>query len=173
MNFDFTNYMRGIATKLKDIQHVEGDKKNCRFYKIQEIEGWASVIQSIQDLNKINILVEDNAEGRLTYGNSIHDVQVCTFFIVQKVKILDADDRERIKDDCKRIMIKILSKIYKDHLADNQKAMHLRTGLANVDFDSWQYDTFGPVFDHYYGIQVVFSVTNGLNVKFNQDDWIE
>lgn len=172
MNFDFTAYMRQIATKLKEIQHVEGDVKKTRFYRVASLDTLDEMLQKINEAGRFNILVEDNAEGALVQGNALHDKQICSFFVFQKADLNNAADRERVKKECKTVMIKILSKIYADHLTDNNQPATNQIGLRNADFNSWQYNSFGPVLNNYYGVHTAFSVLNSINVKYNPNDWI-
>jgi len=171
-SFDFTSYARNIATNLKDIQHVEGDTKKTRFYRVASLDKLDEVLQRITEFKNFNILVEDNEEGNMVHGNALNDKQICSFFIVQKAKINDAADRERVIKECKAVMLKILAKVYADHITDSGNDINHQIGLRNVDFNSWQYNTFGPVIDNYYGVHTAFFVLNPISVKLNPDDWI-
>jgi hypothetical protein len=168
-NFDFTGYMRNIAINLKDIGHIEDDDSNKRFYRISGLDKMQEVVDNFSNLPQFVMIIEDNAEGGMVNNNGLFDKTLCSFFLMKKAELNDADDREDIKNDCISAMRKILSRIRRDYYSDNVGDTDL--GIRNVDFNSWQYSTFGPILNTCYGIHIVFTTGNSINTEYDGADW--
>lgn len=168
---DFTAYMETLATSLKDVAHVPGDKKNKRFYTVSDYQSLEDLIKSFTTVSGINIVAEDNAEGIYgeTKGQYVYDDMNCSFFVIKSASQLDSDNRKAVKDECKAVMQKILSKIRRDHLTDAEGSTNI--GLRNLDINSIHYFTFGPVLNNSYGVHCTFVVQQNGNIKYNPEDW--
>jgi hypothetical protein len=170
-DFDFTGYMRDVAINLKDIGHIENDDANKRFYRVSSLTAIEEIITSLSILNEFVLVVEDNAEGGLMDANSIMDRQICSWFLLKKVELNDAEAREQAKKQCKATMIKILKRLRRDYISDNKGETNI--GLRNAEFDRWTYTTFGPILDNCIGIHVAFTNPNTLNTVYDGNDWLD
>lgn len=168
---DFTAYMEALATSLKDVAHVPGDNKNKHYYTVSDYQSLEGLIKSFTSVSGTNIVAEDNAEGMYgeTNGQYVYDNMNCSFFVIKTAKQLDAADRKAVKDECKAVMQKILSKIRRDHLTDAEGSTNI--GLRNLDMGSIHYFTFGPVLNNSYGVHCTFIVQQSGDVKYNSEDW--
>lgn len=168
---DFTAYMETLATSLKDVGHVPGDKKQKRFYRVSSLQALEELITGLTNINEINIVVEDNREGDFleTKGQYVQDDMLCSFLIIKRVKLLDMSERNQVLDDCEAVYRKILAKIRYDHLTD--QAMETNTGLRDFDINSIHYFTFGPVLNNSFGLHCSFRVGQNADIKYNSEDW--
>jgi hypothetical protein len=161
--------MRNIAINSVDIGHIEGDEDNNRFFRVASIMTVDEIINNLSIMKEFSLVVEDNAEGGLIDNNSIMDKPIHTFFLLKKVEQDNADDREAAKQQCKSVMFKILSRMRRDWISDNEGKTEI--GVRNIEFGQWTYQTFGPILNNCIGISVSFIAPNSVNTAYNGNDW--
>lgn len=171
--FNFTAYMLDIAIKSKDIVHIENDPANKRFFRTSSVINLEEVIEQLPRFKGYVLVIEDNCEGNYSSNNTVTflDNQVCSFFILRKADLLNAEDRGDELRTAETMMRKIISRMRRDWINDNNLKSDL--GLRNVDFGTVSYFSFGPVLDNCYGVHCSFINPTLQNYAFNANDWIE
>jgi hypothetical protein len=163
--------MRNIAINCKDIAHIKDDDSNRRFYRISSLFALEEIINNISSMDEFVLFVEDTEEGGLAFANSLFDKKICSWGLLKKVGVNDADSREEAKKAMKATMLKIIARIRRDFMSDNAGETDL--GIRNIEFDRWTYSTFGPVLDNCIGLSVAFLTSNPLTEAYNGDDWAD
>jgi hypothetical protein len=170
--FNFTGYIHDIATKLKDVAHVDNDSARQRFYRVSSIQALEEFIQTLPEFKGFALAVEDNEEGNylLNGAGTLFDDQHCGFFLLTKAKLMNAEDRGDKIREAELVMRKILSKIRKDYHTDNQLKSDI--GLKTLDWNTVHYFSFGPVLDNCYGVYCNFILPTIQNFIYNEGDWL-
>ncbi len=169
MEFNFTEYMRDIAIKLKDIAHTAETKK---FHRISSIAKLEELLSSSSNAGYPALIVVDNREGRYLDRNSdnLLDSRYYSFYVIKNVANQDIAGREAAIKECETIIKKILGKFFND-MANDNRGIQPQTGLRNLNRDSITYYTIGPIGDNCFGIQVTFTMLQPTGIKYNADDW--
>ena len=169
--FNFVDYFKNIAEKLKEIKHTTARPAFGRVSSVSQMEEF---LMNQYKTAETVLLVQDDFTGR--FDNSVNlenllDNRFCVFFILKKVKSNDYDDRQAKVKVCKAILHKIFSKLLKDKKEDYNGSN--TNGLADLDIGSPVYDTIGPIGDGFQGISVNFTLKETLIDKlvYNADDW--
>lgn len=168
---NLTPYLKDIAIKLKDIGHIDNDPANKHFYLVSSTSNLKDIVENITILGGLNMVVEDNLEGRLRQNESSHmfDVPYCSFFLLKKAKILDMESRSQVLTELDAAITKILSKMRLDYYTDYEETTN--HGLRNIDWNSCSYFTFGPVLDGWFGLHFSFVLLHPVKFKYDADDW--
>jgi hypothetical protein len=171
--FNFTAYMLDIAIKSKDVAHVESDQENKRFFRSSSVTNLEEIIEQLPRFKGYAIVVEDNCEGSYSSNNTVTflDRQICSFFLLRKAELLNAEDRGDELRASESVMRKIIARMRRDWMNDNNLKSDI--GLRNVDFGTISYFSFGPVLDNCYGVHCSFVNPTLQDTKFNPDDWTD
>lgn len=175
MEYDHITYMRGIATTLKSVQHVEGDETKKHFFRVSSVASMDELMQNLSGVSGFNLIVENIRMGRLIDNTSenILDNQSNVFMLLKQANNTDSDSVEQTKKDCEAEAWKILAKMRLDRRNDH-KGDVAKTGLRNMDFSTVYYQTVGPICDNMYGFMVTFNIAPPAAAKllFNANYWI-
>lgn len=168
--FDFITYMENVAVKLKDIEHTTATP---RYHKISSIAELEQLLQASVETEGIQLLVLDNKEGRLIDNDAagLFDDKYFIFYLLQNITVSDMEERSTTLESLKATGKKILSKMFKDMLADGELPHANRIGLYDLDRDSIRYLTIGPLGDNYHGIQFSFTVADTFSYAYDSNDW--
>lgn len=170
--FNHITYLRDIATKLVAIQHTEDLP---RFHRVTGIGSLEELIINMGHTTGYQLVVEDNLNGRFTNNQSQNwlNNQLFAFYVLKQTTEADPADMETVKAGCLTIAKQILSKLKKDHLADHRVPLDLSVNnLCNLDTSSIRYSGIGPLGDHYYGIQIFFTVVDPSGIVYNESEWL-
>ena len=175
MDYNHVEYMRNIATRLKSIQHVEGDETQKHFFRVSSITNMEELIQNITGLSGYALVVEDMRMGRFIDNDSenLLDNQSNVFMLLKQADIVDAESRQKAISDCETECMKIIAKMFSDWRDDNRPKT-IKTGLKNLDRNSFYYQTVGPVADNFYGVMYTFNIAPPLASKivYDENDWL-
>ena len=172
MTFDIISYMEDVARRLKSIGHDPENKKS-HFFKCSGITALEELMEKLTHAEYPALCVVDNPEGRLIdqTSSNLLDNQYYYFFVIDKAKINDANDRKATIDRCKVIYKKILSKMFRDQLAEQRERLQGGTGLRNLNRGDISYKAIGPLGDSCYGMWASFTLLNTTGIVYNEDDW--
>lgn len=172
MAFEFVTYMKTIATKLKEIKHVDGDDEQKRFYRCTSLSEMEELLQNLTVVKFPALIVHDTLEGSLldNDGSGFFDDQNYYFYVINNIAILDFDAKEKAVKDCKAIMRKIISKMRHDRNQDYRNTA-TKTGLKFLDTKSFTYFSVGPIGDNCFGIYCSFSMLEPDSINYNENDW--
>jgi hypothetical protein len=170
---NFTQYLHDLAVKAKYIGHIDDDPDNRRFFCASSINNLEEIIQNLPEFKGFALAVEDNQEGNYNMNGSatLFDKQLCGFFILSKANNLDAIDRGVKIRSCEAILRKVIAYIKKDYFTDNANKTNI--GLRNIDWDSLNYFSFGPVLDNCYGVFCAFVNPTVQNTVYDTNDYNE
>jgi hypothetical protein len=166
--FNFIEYFLDIAETLSDINHTESQP---RFHRVSGIASIEELMTNMGHTTGYQLLVEDNYVGR--FANNLSEnwlnYRLYAFYVLKIADPGDADDLEGVKSGCIDVARKIIAKIKYDHLTDHRAQTD--HGLRNLDNSGIRYQSVGPLGDHYYGIQVTFSLLEPANLVYNPSDY--
>jgi hypothetical protein len=167
--FDFVSYMRTVATQLKEIQHSE---EKCAFHRVTNLASLEELLANGNFIEDYQMIVEDVMEGNFdTNGNTLIDNPTFRFYIVKQAANDDFDSKEECKRNCKVVAKKIISRLFHDNFED-KKFPAVPVGLANLQRESFQYFSIGPIMDNMWGVEVSFSLLEGAGISYDENDWI-
>jgi hypothetical protein len=169
MAFDFVTYMKDVATRLKEIQHTE---KAPRFFRVGGLSTLEELLLKATTAKDMILCVENNYEGKIGENqSSILDNMYHTFYIAKYAPVNDIDKIEQSKEDSKKALVKIWSKMFHDKLVDQQGGPKL--GLRNLDKPSIYYRPIGPIGNGFYGMLCIFTNSEKPGAIYNEEDWLE
>lgn len=164
--FNFIEYMRDCAIRLKDIQHSDNSP---RFFRISGIRQLEELLSSLPDASTPALMVENNTDGRvgdLSQSDNFLDIPYHVFYIIAKATFNDHDSIQNAKINTKEIGFKILGRM----LSDRRNRLH---GLIMVDMKSISYQTVGPIGDHCFGTMFSFNIANLAGLAYDKNEWLE
>jgi hypothetical protein len=171
--FDFDTYMLQAATELNEIAHVPGNEKMQRFFRASSTVNVEGVLQNLSanTSNSMSMVVEVNDEGRLVESRSGATFyrQVFAFYLLKKCDINNITSRAIVKNQLFMAYHKILSRYRRDYKTDQE--LKTQYGLFTLDFNSFSYFTFGPVFDNMLGLHCSFYLETHVSLSYNPDNW--
>jgi len=168
MAFDYIDYMRDVAERLKEIQHSEAEK---RFHRISGIFGLEEMLSNIINMEGFQVMVNDTLEGRfISTDSALIDNPSFIFYVIHDLETNDFDTREITLGLCREIIKKIISKIYHDKETDSRN--QTTYGLNYFRPETLRYTTVGPFGSKFYGIQVTFNIFEKGYVVYSDNDWI-
>ena len=163
MSFDFVNYMKNIATSLKELLDTEEHK---HFNRITSLLGLEEFLSNSHIVEGYQLLVLDKINGRLadnSNSDNLLDRRLFTFYIFKNVQHYNFDQHQTAIQGCLSVAKKIESKMLKDK-------RDAANGLQYLD-RSFYYDTIGPFAQGWHGIMINFSVLDNAGIIYNPDDW--
>lgn len=168
MPFQLIPYMRQVATDLKEISHSDN---NVRFYRISGIEALEEVFTNVLTAGTPSIAAMENVSGRLldNHSDKNDDQQFFAFFIMGRAPFMDHDERERVKTELKQILIRIMSRMKRDHESDYE--LETSYGLRNFDINTVNYSFLPPLIDGVIALKVVFTLRDFLDLTYNPAHW--
>ncbi len=166
--FDFNAYMKDIAERLIYIQHTDDLP---RFHRVSGIASLEELMVNLGHTTGYQLMIEDNYNGRFSDNASQNwlNYRQYSFYILKQSNASDPDDMETIKAGCFTVVKKAISKIKMDRLSDHRAITNF--GLRNLDTENIRYMSIGPLGDHYYGIQVYFTLVDPAGMIYDTDDW--
>jgi hypothetical protein len=114
------------------------------------------------------IMAENNQNGNLTdrtRSDNFVDIPYFQFAVIGKSEFNDHDAVEALKEQCKAIGLKIVSRMIRDKRL-------MVNGLTFLDTSSISYLTFGPIADHVYGVSFSFTVPDQADITYSSSDWL-
>jgi hypothetical protein len=169
--FDFEDYMHSIARELASIGHIDNNEAGKRFYRVSSTSNIEEILQNIPNISGLNLAVEDNSDGSLIETGSafIYNRQICSYFLLKKADINDMDARNKVKAELEEANMDIVSRIRRDYNSDH--AFETEIGLRNIEWNSFAFFTFGPVFDGLLGLHCMFTLLHPVKLTYNADKW--
>lgn len=163
--YNHTEYMKAIATNLKDIGHSSNHKAFAIASTINLFEG---LNENLNSIHLPALVVIDDLSSRLTDNDSdnLLDIPFYQFVIIHKAKVNDAASQQEGRRMAKAIAKKVLSRMF----LDKRKSIN---GLTNIDRNNIMFDTVGPVGDGACGCLVSFSITEEAKIVYTKEDWID
>lgn len=171
--FEFVNYMKEVATRLKSIGHTDD---NPHFFKVASLFHLDQLFENLNSAGFPALCVVDAPEGRLIDNESSNllDLQYYYFFVINKAEIDNASSREAAITSSLMIVKQILSKMFRDKMAEQRNPFYANAaGLKNLNRDNVSYRAVGPIADNCHGMWCSFTLTSGSDFKYNSDDWNE
>jgi hypothetical protein len=162
--FDFIAYMLLCAEQLKEIGHSESEK---RFFRITGLTQLEELIFNLSEASYPAVMVENNQNGNLTDkcpSDNVVDIPYYSFMIIDKAEFNNHDLVESVKENCKALGLKIISRLIRDK-------RNMQNGLVFLDVSSISYSTFGPIGDNTYGVSFSFTVPWQADITYDPDDW--
>lgn len=156
-------YFKNIATKLKDLAHTE---EKPTFYYIKNIIDMSAITSKISTFNEGPILLLENHEGGIGSTNGDNDFEKIfgAFTILIPATSNDEDeDFKTLFGIVHSIAIKIFSKLQNDSIE----------GILDYFSFEFNYMKVGPVSDNRYGRRYEFSIGKSIEIKFDNDDWLD
>jgi len=171
MAFNFLPYMETVAKELLAVGHLVNGKK--RFFRVGGISSLEELLQGISKADFPAVCAVDQPEGRLLDRDSSNPLMLNYhyFFVLQHAASLDAGSRSSAILECSGIAGKILSRMFRDKLAECRDPFTLPTGLSGLNRDSVTMKSVGPIADNCFGVWVSFTVISESGITFNQEDW--
>jgi len=165
--YDHINYMKDVATRLKEIAHI--DDTNKKFHRVSSLFGLDEFIRTSRPPG-IHLLIKDVFSFRKGYNEGrTTERQFYTYFLL-KYKGKDYDENETIKRELRDTERKIFSKFKKDY--NNDIHEDILFGLEKLDLGSFQAEEMTLIHTGYLGLMVTFSNEPILNIRYNANDWI-
>lgn len=166
--FNFIEYMRQVATRLKEIKHTDNE---VHFYRMSGPAGLEELLAKMTHGSFPAIAVEDNLEGRLIDldSDNVFDREYYVFYVFDRIEFLNHDQREFIKRKLRSIARIIMSKMLKDCRSD----INLETnfGLRNLEVSNISYRNIGPFGDGIIAMAVSFTVLEPPELLYSENDW--
>jgi hypothetical protein len=171
MAFDFLAYMEKVAKELLAIGHTTNGKKS--FFRVGGISSMEELLQGISKADFPALCAVDQPEARLIDRDSSNPLLLNYhyFFILQHAASLDAASRSAAIKECSVIAGKILSRMFRDKLAECRDPFTYPSGLKGLNRDSVSLKSVGPVADNCFGVWVSFTLTSESGIVYNADDW--
>ncbi len=144
MGFKLTVYLKKITETFTEFQ-TEGE----HFARASSITELDEILAKLRSLKGFILVAIDSRDGNMGDRGHDHyrDEPHHRFYILQKVKLLDHDAKERALDDCKALGKKIIYKMLTDRTNG-------KNGLRFVDLSRIHYMTVGPIGDNCHGIEM-------------------
>jgi len=168
--FDFITYMQHIAESLTAISHSETNKS---FFRVSGLNQMEELLQNLSTAKFPALIVEDMPEGRFLdeRSNNVIDRRYFSFYVLKPAKIEDAADRSAVIDECKDIVNKIISRMFKNFKDANINYNSESGIMRNLERGSIGYRAVGPIGDNCVGIWVSFTLIDTTDVIYNESDW--
>lgn len=170
MAFDFSQYFRDIANRLKDIAHTDKKRKFHRVSGITQLEELLHNLTSTTDAG-YQLVIEDNLDSRFfDNAKTLLDQQFYVFYVLKRCNVSDFDSIEKAKDGCKSVSKKIWSKMFRDYETDWRSGN--TNGLRGFARGSIAVTTVGPLADQYWGLMCSFTVSDNPGIHYDAADWL-
>lgn len=171
MSFNAITYFRDVATRMKAIGHTPGSP---RFFRASNVMQLQELLQSLAVASYPALVIFDKRDGRFEDQNSnnLVDRQYYQLLILKPAGIEDSDQRQQAIDECFAIIRRIISRMTRDWLTANRGLPDVH-GLRNLDRGSMYYNSIGPLVDNLFGMELVFTLREPVDTKFNADDWAD
>jgi hypothetical protein len=161
--------MRNLAEQSKDIQHSE---LKPTFHRITNLSTLEEMLNNMGTVDGYQMIVEDVQEGMfLDQGASLIDYPTFRFYVVKNAPANDFNAIEQAKSACKDVVRKIIGRIRRDNY--NDASGETSNGLRDLERNSFQYFSVGPMLDGFWGIQCSFNIHEHANCAYNANDWNE
>lgn len=131
------------------------------------------LLQNLSTAKFPALIVEDMPEGRFIdeRSDNVIDRRYFSFYVIKQAKVDDAADRSLVISDCKTIVNKIMSRMFKDFKEANINFNSTARLLRNLERGSIGYRAVGPVGDNCYGIWVSFTLIDSTGIIYSESDW--
>lgn len=150
--FNLNLYLKRVTETFAELQ-TPGD----HYARVSSIFNIEEVLHKMRTLQGIIIMPVDAHDGVL--GDNGHDQfrdqPQQRFYILQKVKIGDIDERATALDQCKALAKRIIFKMQTDK-------MEGRNGLQFVSLARITYISVGPIADNYHGIEIFIDLVQKM-----------
>ena len=174
MIFDHIKYLEKIARESVDIKHTD-EKPHFSI-----ASGYTQAEQLMQNAlrsNEVQLIAIDDLSGSYDNDDSInlYDTQSCSFMVLKHVSDLNnMVETQTARKQCQLIARKIFARMrYDQYLAQKNIPINDSIGLRQLNQNSFQYFSVGPIGDNYFGIDISFTVGTPESMKYNPDDWTE
>lgn len=156
--FDHTSYIRLLSQYHVDILG--------RFTRASSLAASEEFTSKLLERNGYQIICIDNKDGRFQEPNAdnLLDRQFNVFYIVNRTSHDNFSGREVILKKCKEIFSEMVGMM-------NYHRMRGQHNIRNVDFDSFFYQTVGPLFDNFHGLMISYSVLSHGASKYDANKW--
>ena len=173
MKLDYVAYMENIAIKNKAIQHVDEDGKRA-FFRNSSITSLDEFFQNMTDIKLPCLMANDFISSKIDRNTAGVFIERCTylFYVVDKPENNSAKEEQKVKDNTKLIIKKIIGKMDHDGFND-RKGVFPKTNLRNFEVDAI-IEPLGPIGDNLYGNYCQLSIQFPINseIKYDADEWL-
>lgn len=163
--YNHFQYSETLARKLKPIGHNDGD---CHFFRASGQTRMTELINNVSSVNGGVLIAVDGKIIDFEWINSDSLIVNPTYgiVIIFPTKSTDTGSIFAAQTKATDVALQCIAKIMQD-------ASRYKDGCDKIDPDSFQIDGFGPMGDLFYGIELSFSLADGLNYELNPEMWNE
>ncbi len=158
---EYTAYFESLATQYKPIGHSPEIPKFGRI----DIEEVVLGLRSRLDFSS-PVMILENFEGALgnNEGSNLPHTQAGAFYILQNAIPDDLADEVVKLDNCHKIGIEILARLYRDTLNSRQR---------RFEIEKTNYHKVGPIWDNAYGYRFEVTFFDQYKIAINPANWSE
>lgn len=162
--YNHFQYSENLARKLKSIAHTDSD---CHFFRASGQSKMTELVNNISSVNGGVLIAVDGKIMDFGWNNSdslmIHPAY--GIVIVFPTKSTDAETIFEAQAHATEVILQCISKMMQD-------AAGYKNGCDKIDPESFQIDGFGPIADLFYGVELSFKLSDGLNYGLKPEMWI-
>ena len=169
--FRFDLFTEHWASIYKPMLHQKGKyARNKRFYLTDTYMGLVDFITNIAPGHSPCVIMESAQEG--TISSRFDYPRYSLYFMVQADDMGDGISAMDAKLEAKEHMMKFVNYLREKQRENERK--NLRSGIEGIKIDEYlNYDTVGPFYNGWYGVQITLENLLAYNLCVSPDDYIE
>ena len=151
-------YFKGLAEKHKSLLHSLTEMHFCS----SDDDSFESNKSKLHyPLMVMGPVVWDTDSVVTDNNTEVHSV---SFVILDKVRVTDEAGKVAAYDKCKGIANDIISRML-------YEAQELQGPMEQIEVDRTHVEPVGPMLDNAYGVVVDVYLTDGVDLRYDQDVW--
>lgn len=169
--FRFDKFVEHWASIYKPMLHEKGRySRNRRFYLTDTYMGLVDFMTNIRPDLSPCVVMESAQEGTMT--DRFDYPRYSIYFMVRAEDMSDGESAMEAKTEGKIHMRKFMNYLRAKQEEDNRRK--LKTGIAGIKIEQFMnYETVGPFYDGWYGIQITLENLEACSSCVLQEDYIE
>ncbi len=169
--FRFDKFTEHWASVYRPMLHQKGKyARNKRFYLTDTYMGLVDFMTNIRPDQSPCVVMESAQEGTMT--DRFDYPRYSLYFMVRAEDMSDGESAMDAKTEAKQHMQKFMN--YLRSKQEEDARCNLRTGISGIKIEQFMnYDTVGPFYDGWYGVQITLENLEAYSTCVSQDDYIE
>jgi hypothetical protein len=162
-NYNHFFYAEQLAKWLKPISH---DSVNKRYFRATGQTKMQELMDNFRSVSGAAIIAVDGKIIDFGWSNSdsLMIKPLYEIVILFPAQSKDADSIFIAQEKAKNVAFQCIAKIMHD-------ARKYLNGCDKIDPASFQIDGFGPFADYFFGVELSFSLSDGLDYQLNAEMW--
>lgn len=169
--FRFDQFTEHWASIYRPMLHEKGKyARNKRFYLTDTYMGLVDFMTNIRPDQSPCVVMESAQEGSMT--DRFDYPRYSLYFMVRAEDMSDGESAMSAKLEAKQHMQKFMNYLRAKQEEDARRKQ--KTGIAGIKIEQYMnYDTVGPFYDGWYGVQITLENLEAYSFCVSPDDYIE